>query len=86
MPGMAAQLQPAASSSERKACAEERGWGAEEGALAERMWEAGSLVYSSSCLAVISLFTVFQKLNADGTWKTRPVWDLRPALSSRIWG
>lgn len=46
-------------------------------ALAERMWDGGSIVYTRECLAEIVLFTVFQRLNEDGSWRLRPVWDLR---------
>jgi len=45
--------------------------------LATRMWVAGMLGWCTRCTCQISLFTVMKRVNPDGTWTTRPVWDLR---------
>jgi len=50
--------------------------------LAARMWAGGMLGWSAVCYCEIALFTVFKRENPDGTWVTRPVWDLR--LANRL--
>eukprot|EP00969_Alexandrium_andersonii_P159768 7059604-Alexandrium_andersonii.AAC.1 len=47
--------------------------------LAERLWDAGMLGGTDSCVETVSLFTVIKGYSAEAERQLRPVWDERRA-------
>ena len=47
--------------------------------LAERLWRAGALEFTETCVETLSLFGVVKKYDDEGRRSIRPVWDERKA-------